>query len=58
MNSRPYVHPDVVTYVRERIPSLELREGESPDELMAKALKRQGMLELVAILESMSKDKT
>ncbi len=58
MNSRPYVHPDVVTYVRERIPSLELSEGESPDELMAKALKRQGMLEAVAILDSMSKDNT
>jgi hypothetical protein len=58
MNSRPYVHPDVVKYVRERIPSLELSEGESPEELMARAQKRQGMLDLIAILESMSKDKT
>jgi hypothetical protein len=57
MNSRPFVHPDAVKYVRERIPSLELSEGESQAELMAKALKRQGMLDLLAILESMSKDK-
>ena len=57
MNSRPFVHPDAVKYVRERIPSLELSEGESPADLMAKALKRQGMLDIIATLESMSKDK-
>lgn len=57
MSSRPFVHPDVVKYVRERIPSLELSEGESPEELMARAQKRQGMIDLLAILESMSKDK-
>jgi len=51
---RPTVHPEVVRYLEKKIAPLELESQDDPESLMARALKRQGQLELIAILKSMT----
>ena len=53
---RPLVHQEVVKYLEEKVHPLELSPDESPESLYKKALIRQGKLELIAVLKSMSKD--
>ncbi len=53
---RPTVHPEVVRYLEGKIPSLELESADDKESLMARAQKRAGQLELLAILKSMAKD--
>lgn len=53
---RPTVHPEVVRYLEQRIPSLELESEDDRESLMSRAQKRAGMLELLAIVKSLAKD--
>jgi len=53
---KPVVHPEVIRWLEQRIPSLELESADDPESLMHRALKRQGMLEAVALLRTLTKE--
>ena len=55
-NEELVLHPEVIRWLEARIPSLELESADDPESLMHRALKRQGMLEAVALLRTLTKE--
>ena len=53
---KPSVHPDVIKWLEQRIPSLKLESGDDPESLMMRAQRQAGMFELLAIMRTLTRD--
>jgi hypothetical protein len=53
---KAYVDPNLPKVLRERIPHPEYVEDESPNKTREKLAKIQGMLDIVAVLETMLRE--
>tara|TARA_R100000664_G_scaffold19367_1_gene28527 strand:+ start:574 stop:768 length:195 start_codon:yes stop_codon:yes gene_type:complete len=54
--SKAFVDPNLPVVLRKRIPETEFVEEESPSKTREKLARRQGMIDLVIILEAMIRE--